>query len=411
MSSLQALSGKRRTALRFTLGSLFACSVGTLGILACATDEKAIPSEPPVNEPVPPAPDASVDQDAQGDDAGCSDRAGCVTTTDCTTVDFCAVAYPVSRSIALNAVWGSAKDDVWAVGTRGTILHGDGTTFVPLATNRSDIFFSVWGTGKDDVWFMSSTTPVHSQGFVGGSATFEDVKGSSWNPNEVGSGRIWAGHSSARDQVWIAGQHTVRFADFYGNGGSFWRFGTDDDGGAVWSRGGSCEQDMQCTPLVRALWGTPVGQTPSVVWAVGERGQAFVLDDPEAGHWSFRTPDTVNDLEAVWGTSASDVWAVGQNGTIRHIADETGTWHAVDSPTTSHLHGVWGTSTNDVWAVGDTGTVIHYDGKDWTVATIGLPPGDVPTNLFGVWGSGPDDVWIVGDGLVLHRTASSRRHP
>lgn len=402
----------RSAPLRFALWSSLACAGGALGIVACATDEDANPSEPPPNQAIPPGPDASVDQDAQVQgDAGCTDAAGCINTTDCSTVDFCATTYPVSRSIALNAVWGTSKDDVWAVGTRGTILHGDGTTFTSVPTNTAEIFFAVWGTGKNDVWFLNSTTPVHSQGFADGTATFEDVKGSSWNPNETASGRLWAGHSSAPDKVWIAGERTVRFADYWSNGGSFWRLGTDEDGGALWQRGENCELDMQCTPLVRALWGTSAGATPGVLWAVGAKGQSFLLEDPEAGRWSYRNPNTSNGLEGIWGTSATNVWAVGQNGTIRHIEDATGTWVPVESPTTSHLHGIWGSGPNDVWAVGDTGTVIHYDGKEWKVATIGLPPGDVPTNLFGVWGSGPDDVWIVGDGLILHRTAASRKNP
>ena len=403
------MTASRRSAIRHAVWSSLACAAAALGVLACATDEDANPTAPPPTQQLPPELDGGVDHDAAEpkDDAGCSDASGCVSTTDCSTVDFCATTFPVARSITLNAIWGSAKDDVWAVGSRGTVLHGDGTTFTPVPTNTAEIFFAVWGTGRDDVWFLNSTNPVHSHGFVGGTVTFEDVKGSSWNQDESTSGRMWAGCSSGPDRVWIAGERTVRFADYYSNGGSFWRLGTDEDAGAVWTRGESCETTSQCEPLVRALWCT----TNGTVWAVGRKGQSFFLEDPEAGVWTYRNPNTGNDLEGVWGSSASDVWAVGQNGTIRHLADAAGSWVATPSPTTSHLHAVWGSGPNDVWAVGDDGTVIHYDGKEWRLATIGLPPGDVPTRLFGVWGTGPDDVWIVGDGLILHRTAASRRNP
>ncbi|MCJ7744191.1 MAG: hypothetical protein MUO99_06480, partial [Dehalococcoidales bacterium] len=32
---------------------------------------------------------------------------------------------------------------------------------------------------------------------------------------------------------------------------------------------------------------------------------------------------------------------------------------------TSGLFGVWGSSASDVFAVGGVGTILHYDGKSW----------------------------------------------
>ncbi|QOJ28390.1 MAG: hypothetical protein HRU80_05670 [Ignavibacteriales bacterium] len=54
---------------------------------------------------------------------------------------------------ALNAVWGSAPDDVWAVGQRGTIIHWDGNKWkkVPgIAKNFT--FFEVTGRSKDEAY-------------------------------------------------------------------------------------------------------------------------------------------------------------------------------------------------------------------------------------------------------------------
>jgi hypothetical protein len=390
--------------MRWMFGSFALVAVGTVGVLACATDEDGDASEPPPTQTIPPAPDAAVVPDAAFDgDGGCSDASGCITTTDCTTVDLCSTTFPVSRSIALNAVWGIAQDDVWAVGTRGTILHGDGATFAPVPSGTTDVVFAVWGTGPNDVWFVDGTSPLHSTGFAGGTATFERVQGASWNPEQASSGRLWAGHSAAADSVWIAGEATARFADSFGNSRSFWRLGVAEDGGATWLPGSACSDQEPCTPLVRALWGS---------WAVGMKGQTFVLDDADAGHWSYRNPNTSSDLEAIWGTAAGELWTVGGKGTIRHAPPgQAGTWETVESPTTNDLHAIWGSGPNDVWAVGDAGTVIHWNGTAWSLATIGLPTGDVPTRLLGVWGSGPDDVWVVGEGLILHRTAASRRFP
>ncbi len=63
------------------------------------------------------------------------------------------------------------------------------------------------------------------------------------------------------------------------------------------------------------------------------------------------------DLWDVWGTSASDVYAVGVWGTILHY-DGTA-WNDVGDPNMSLLYGVWGTSSGDVHAVGLYGTMLR----------------------------------------------------
>ena len=39
-------------------------------------------------------------------------------------------------------------------------------------------------------------------------------------------------------------------------------------------------------------------------------------------------------------------------------------WAKVDG-VASNLNGLWGTSANDIFAVGDRGTVVHFDGESW----------------------------------------------
>ena len=60
---------------------------------------------------------------------------------------------------------------------------------------------------------------------------------------------------------------------------------------------------------------------------------------------------------------------------------------------------VWGSGASDVWAVGDSGTILHWDGSAWTSASSGTT-----FALFGVWGSGANDVWAVGDDTILERS-------
>ena len=78
--------------------------------------------------------------------------------------------------------------------------------------------------------------------------------------------------------------------------------------------------------------------------------------------WPMDT-GTTNLLNGVWGSSATDVFAVGDNGAIMHY-DGT-TWSTMSSGTTNDLNAVWGNSATDVFAVGDNGTIVHYDGTTW----------------------------------------------
>ena len=65
-------------------------------------------------------------------------------------------------------------------------------------------------------------------------------------------------------------------------------------------------------------------------------------------------------LRSVWGRTISDMWAVGDGGTIIHSAG--GTWKAQISGGTHNLHAVTGSSTGPVWSVGAKGTVLRYAG-------------------------------------------------
>ncbi len=97
----------------------------------------------------------------------------------------------------------------------------------------------------------------------------------------------------------------------------------------------------------------------------------------------------------MWGVSASEVYAAGDDGVILKCKGGTCSsstyWTKETSGTTNHLRDLWGFSSTSVYAVGYTGTVLKYDGASWT--SMG-PKTD--TYLYGVWGTSPSDLWVVG---------------
>jgi len=157
-----------------------------------------------------------------------------------------------------------------------------------------------------------------------------------------------------------------------------------------------------------AVWGT----SSSDVWAVGSGATIFHYN---GATWSNVSPSgTTQILYGVWGTSPSNVWAVGRGASGGEVMFHySGTnWTSASTATSQFLAGIWGTSSSDVWAVGGSGggsidgTILHYDGTSWSSAFL-----SGTTQIFyGVWGTSASNVWAVGGsgggggdpGAILH---------
>jgi len=134
------------------------------------------------------------------------------------------------------------------------------------------------------------------------------------------------------------------------------------------------------------------GTSSTDIWAVGQGGT--VLHDGGSG-WSAASSNTSVDLNGVWALAASDVWVVGAAGTVAHY--DGSSW-AASSIANKPLNDAWGSAANDVWAVGDGGTAMHWDGASWSSQST---PANV--NLLGVWGSAANDIWASGSSAVIVR--------
>ena len=104
-----------------------------------------------------------------------------------------------------------------------------------------------------------------------------------------------------------------------------------------------------------------------------------------------------NPIASSWGSSPTDVWAVGAAGTLLHY-DGTAWSPALDPDGFANdLFAVQGAAANDVWAVGSAGTVLHYDGSAWK--TVG---GSGNCDYKSVWVGSASDVWIGGAGPTVN---------
>jgi len=129
------------------------------------------------------------------------------------------------------------------------------------------------------------------------------------------------------------------------------------------------------------VWGT----SDSDVFAVGNT----ILHNDGSGWRPMPVPAARLYLEGIWGSSSSDVFAVGPAGTIVHY--DGSAWIPMNSGTVADLFHIWGDSGRDIFAAGDGGTLLHYDGATWRPSTLHTNQG-----FTAVWGSSGDDVFVAG---------------
>ncbi|MBN9159969.1 MAG: hypothetical protein BGO98_37355 [Myxococcales bacterium 68-20] len=263
-----------------------------------------------------------------------------------------AITWTKVRSESISSIWGSSATDIWAVGSlwqytnpyRGTVLHfkgpsangGDGWEVDPL-TSRPAAYQKVWGTSGSDVWLAAvednQCTDRYlcrgSRGFVLRSRP-DGAGGFTWSEDAMPDfGRValdsfgsvvTGGASIGGGDTWLFGNKANQYDAFFR--GALKTGGSGDYG---WSEGtfGTCRdlvslRGCQGLWLTRAVW----GRTPNDVYIAGDYGQLR--------HWNGTSFSLVKttikkiplqaSLFAMWGTSSTDLWIVGDRVALHKVA-------------------------------------------------------------------------------------------
>jgi hypothetical protein len=177
--------------------------------------------------------------------------------------------------------------------------------------------------------------------------------------------------------------------DVSGNSGSN-IYAVGDNGLAKYFDGNSWEDPvgfLNTSADLNGVWVSAGGEV-FIVGGTPPLANNAVIFHYTGAAWELMSSGTGNTLEAVWGSSESDVFAVGANGTILHY--DGFEWLPMISNTTNYLTCVWGSAGNNVFASGSSTNVHHYNGSTW-VPTLGVV--EYPDDL---WGSSGSDVYAVG---------------
>jgi hypothetical protein len=234
------------------------------------------------------------------------------------------------------ALWGSSPTDVFAAGNTN-IWHYDGATWV--ATPRElELYGAIWGSSPRDVFAAGVTDHVPEDPFV------LHYDGTQWSSTGVGfyPGTLFDIAGSSATDVWAVG-----------------------------------------------IQDAPPDAPPEFDYQTSE----VVRYDGTTWHNSLEIPlkGGPNDIgmNAVWSNAPTDVFAVGSKGRILHY-DGTA-WSPMTSPTSQDFRDIWGSSSSNVYAVG-SGGILHYDGTSWTLIKN--------TDTWRVWGVGTD-VFVISGGQVI----------
>jgi hypothetical protein len=269
---------------------------------------------------------------------------------------------------ALISVWGSAADDVWAVGgDRGggpLILHWDGVNLVsldsgtsgdlwwvfgfaggpvfmggaggsilryqdgvfsPTTTPSSDVtVFGLWGSSEQDMWAVGG-----ADGGADGAFAWR-LEGDTWLeapgfPAEVAADKsLWKVWGSGADDVWLVGTAGVAL---HWDGSSF--ESTNVGGG-------------------ESLFTVHCAEGRFV--AVGGSASGLVFENEGSG-WQRADEDPLYALIGVHLVGAGRGYAVGRFGAF--VEERDGAWVEAEGPATIRtLHSIWVDPEGGLWTVG-----------------------------------------------------------
>lgn len=119
--------------------------------------------------------------------------------------------------------------------------------------------------------------------------------------------------------------------------------------------------------------------------------------------WVQQTSGTSNNINAVYGFSSNNIYAVGDSGTILHWDGYN--WNAQTSGTTDNFIGVTGSDSGHVYAWVNNSVPFYYthnSGTTWTPATT--KAFGTLTGIEGLWANSSTDIWVTGASSRFNHT-------
>lgn len=287
--------------------------------------------------------------------------------------------------VDLHGIWGDSKDNIFIVGKKATILHYDGNKWTQ-ETIHPELGWNLY-----DIWGADSEH-IYAVGDYRGRFSYHN---GSWD--KVAS---WA---TSYPLYCICGTQELDLLAV-GELKTMWGLILPHFDNYEKGKGDSWEKSTLEHRLPYTLYGCWIGPSKEML-AVGEKGTVALLKTQKLSEnlsWHKIPVPTSSDLHGIWVSSVSDIFIVGDDGTILHSKGiYSYSWSLMSSPTNEDLHAVWGTDFSNVYAVGKNGTLLHFDGINWNDLSDKIP---VAEDLNDIWGSSKDNIYIVGNNGTILRS-------
>lgn len=298
-------------------------------------------------------------------------------------------AFDSADTGALSSVWGSSANDIFIVGGTpdgGEVYHFDGSTWRAMEIPQVPLLVWIFGFGPNDVIAV---------GEQGGAIRFD---GETWEPLDTGTDEdLWGIWGNSSSDAWVVGGD-VGTGDpviLHFDGDEFTQVDVPDN-------------DRSATSLFK-VWG--IG---SKVFAVGENGLIIEFSN---GVWSQVPAGAAadDDFVSLWGTSETNIVAVGGRGSARIARYDGSNWTTELFSGTPGLNAVF--MDNEDFAI--VGGINGFGGAFSTV-TNELESESTPTNvaIHAAWGDGTGNYYAVGgrftqpySGVALVRQAEDLAAP
>lgn len=326
------------------------------------------------------------------------------------------------RAVVFTSIWGSAADDIYvgmkllagASELEYVMMHFDGTAWKPVTDSAfysGSYIYAVTGTDRNNVFAMGLQSNIYH------------FDGSSWKWMLGGAQLNLSGASASPTGTVVAvGELGViyRYTEADWN---FERSESFDTLQGSWSTGSKAYiggdqgifmfDGVQMMPQelpeydgvfsYSGFWGFSDKAVYAVAAGAIDEDDARIVLGFDGAAWSVLLNELGDGLQAIWGTSPSNLYAVGNKGVI--LQYNGADWNRMTSPVDSPLYSIWGAAADNIYAVGNDGTFIKYDGKAWSKVPVNLN-----TQLLSVNGTGPDNILVVGgQGTVLHYNGTTWR--
>jgi len=235
---------------------------------------------------------------------------------------------------ALLDVWGFDQNDIYACGEGGVILHYDGTKWAPMKAIAPEgvIFRDVWGPNPKEVYVVAE---MDGWGYV---LVWD---GTNWKVAlSATTATLRHVHGASGNNVFAVGQ-----------GGTIIRY--DGNGWGLMPIDPYVMEDGSEFYITQNLYGV-YAQGDNDVYAVGEEGVVVHYDGA-----SFSLAGMLGSkLRTIYGLNPEALWAAGNSGVIFRFDGQQ--WYQEESGTVATIYAIWGDSAGNMYAVGDNGLILAF---------------------------------------------------